>query len=48
VVTALVVRRFSALLAPSDARAVRSMRVLKVAGAPEPELRNARPAGAAR
>jgi hypothetical protein len=48
VVTALVVRRFSALLAPSDARAVRSMRVLKVAGAPEPELRNARPSGAAR
>jgi hypothetical protein len=48
VVTALVVRRFSALVAPSDARAVRSMRVLKVTGAPEPELRNARPAGAAR
>jgi len=48
VVTALVVRRFTALLAPSDARAVRSMRVLKVAGAPEPELRNARPSGAAR
>ncbi|SFW51846.1 DUF4328 domain-containing protein [Amycolatopsis australiensis] len=48
VVTALVVRRFSALLAPSDARAVRSMRVLKVAGAPEPELRPSRPAGAAR
>ncbi|WP_410634528.1 DUF4328 domain-containing protein [Amycolatopsis sp. cmx-4-83] len=48
VVTALVVRRFSALLAPSDARAVRSMRVLKVSGAPEPELRTARPAGAAR
>ncbi|WP_370969931.1 DUF4328 domain-containing protein [Amycolatopsis sp. cg9] len=48
VVTALVVRRFTALLAPSDARAVRSMRVLKVAGAPEPELRTARPAGAAR
>ncbi|GAB3139188.1 DUF4328 domain-containing protein [Amycolatopsis stemonae] len=48
VVTALVVRRFSALLAPSDARAVRSMRVLKVAGAPEPELRTARPSGAAR
>ncbi|NED46335.1 DUF4328 domain-containing protein [Amycolatopsis sp. SID8362] len=48
VVTALVVRRFSALLAPSDARAVRSMRVLKVTGAPEPELRSARPAGAAR
>ncbi|WP_329053288.1 DUF4328 domain-containing protein [Amycolatopsis sp. NBC_01488] len=48
VVTALVVRRFSALLAPSDAKAVRSMRVLKVAGAPEPELRTARPSGAAR
>jgi hypothetical protein len=48
VVTALVVRRFSALLAPSDARAVREMRVLKVDGAPEPELRNRRPAGAAR
>ncbi|WP_439385375.1 DUF4328 domain-containing protein [Amycolatopsis lexingtonensis] len=48
VVTALVVRRFSALLAPSDARAVRTMRVLKVTGAPEPELRSARPAGAAR
>lgn len=48
VVTALVVRRFSALLAPSDARVVRSMRVLKVAGAPDPELRTSRPAGAAR
>ncbi|WP_290051483.1 DUF4328 domain-containing protein [Amycolatopsis solani] len=48
VLTALVVRRFSALLAPLDARAVRSMRVLKVAGAPEPELRTARPSGAAR
>lgn len=48
VVTALVVRRFSALLVPSDARAVREMRVLKVAGAPEPELRTARPSGAAR
>lgn len=48
VMTALVVRRFSALLAPSDARAVRTMRVLKVAGAPEPELRTARPSGAAR
>ncbi|WP_372667678.1 DUF4328 domain-containing protein [Amycolatopsis kentuckyensis] len=48
VMTALVVRRFSALLAPSDALAVRSMRVLKVTDAPEPELRTARPAGAAR
>jgi hypothetical protein len=48
VMTALVVRRLSALLAPSDARAVRSMRVLKVTDAPEPELRRARPAGAAR
>lgn len=48
VMTAMVVRRFTALLAPSDARAVRSMRVLKVAGAPEPELRTARPSGAAR
>ncbi|MEV6875587.1 DUF4328 domain-containing protein [Amycolatopsis sp. NPDC051128] len=48
VVTALVVRRFSALLAPSDARDVREMRVLKVEGAPEPELRTRRPAGAAR
>jgi hypothetical protein len=48
VVTALVVRRFSALLAPSDALAVREMRVVKVEGAPEPELRPARPSGAAR
>ncbi|EOD68178.1 DUF4328 domain-containing protein [Amycolatopsis vancoresmycina] len=48
VMTALVVRRFSALLAPSDALDVREMRVLKVQGAPEPELRTARPAGAAR
>jgi hypothetical protein len=46
--TALVVRRFSALLAPSDALAVREMRVLKVHGAPEPELRASRPAGAVR
>jgi hypothetical protein len=48
VLTALVVRRFSALLVPSDALDVREMRVLKVTGAPEPELRNSRPAGAAR
>jgi len=48
VMTALVVRRFSALLAPSEALAVRELRVLKVRGAPEPELRSSRPAGAAR
>lgn len=48
VLTALVVRRFSALLAPSDALAVREMRVVKVEGAPEPEPRSGRPAGAAR
>ncbi|WP_326956379.1 DUF4328 domain-containing protein [Amycolatopsis sp. NBC_01286] len=48
VVTALVVRRFTALLAPSDAMGVRELRVLKVDGAPEPELRTKRPAGAAR
>jgi hypothetical protein len=48
VLTALVVRRFSALLAPADARDLRELRVLKVSGAPEPELRTARPAGAAR
>jgi hypothetical protein len=48
VVTALVVRRFAALLSPSDLRGVREMRVLKVSGAPEPELRTKRPAGAAR
>jgi hypothetical protein len=48
VLTALVVRRFSALLVPSDALDVREMRVLKVTGAPEPELRHSRPAGAAR
>lgn len=48
VVTVLVVRRFSTLLAPIDPASVRFMRVIRVDGAPEPELRATRPAGAAR
>ena len=48
VVTAVVVRRFSKLLAPSEALGVREMRVVKVEGAPEPEPHTKRPAGAAR
>ncbi|MEC3980397.1 DUF4328 domain-containing protein [Amycolatopsis sp. H20-H5] len=48
VVTALLVRRMSELLAPVDRARLRSLRVLKVIGAPEPELRTARPTGSAR
>ncbi|WP_407655588.1 DUF4328 domain-containing protein [Amycolatopsis rhabdoformis] len=48
VTTALVIRRFSDLLMPLAPERLRTLRVLKVEGAPAPELRNARPAGAAR
>lgn len=48
VVTALLVRRFSALLMPIPVKSLRDLRVLKVEGAPDPELRPSRPAGAAR
>ncbi|WP_409183935.1 DUF4328 domain-containing protein [Amycolatopsis sp. VS8301801F10] len=46
--TALVIRRFSHLLMPIAPERLRDLRVLKVEGAPEPELRTARPVGAAR
>lgn len=48
VLTAVVVRRFTGLLAPMDAGKLRSFRVVKVAGAPEPELRAVRSHGGAR
>ncbi len=48
VLTAVLVRRFSALLMPIPVKSLRALRVLKVEGAPDPELRPARPAGAAR
>lgn len=47
VLTVLVVRRMTELLAPIDDARLRRLRVLKVTGAPEPALR-ARPAGAVR
>jgi hypothetical protein len=47
-VTALAVRRMTELLAPVNERKVRPMRVLKVTGAPDPELRYARPSGSPR
>ncbi|MBB4687088.1 hypothetical protein BJY18_004573 [Amycolatopsis jiangsuensis] len=46
--TALVIRRFSSLLMPIAADHLRDLRVLKVNGAPAPQLRPTRPAGAAR
>ena len=48
VLTVLVVRRLGALLAPVDPARVRLMRVVTVEGAPPPQLRPGRPAGAAR
>ncbi|WP_084145225.1 DUF4328 domain-containing protein [Amycolatopsis jejuensis] len=48
IVTALVIRRFSHLLMPIAPVRLRDLRVLKVTGAPDPELRTARPLGAAR
>ncbi|GAA3536010.1 DUF4328 domain-containing protein [Amycolatopsis ultiminotia] len=48
IVTALVISRFSSLLVPIAADRLRELRVLKVTGAPDPELRTARPVGAAR
>lgn len=48
VLTALVIARLSALLAPIDPTAVRFLRVVRVAGAPEPPLRAHRPADARR
>ncbi|GAA1030015.1 MULTISPECIES: DUF4328 domain-containing protein [Amycolatopsis] len=48
IVTALVIRRFSHLLTPIAPERLRDLRVLKIEGAPEPELRTARPVGAAR
>jgi hypothetical protein len=48
VLTALIVRGLSTLLAPIDLAKVRLMRVLRVNGAPPPPLRPGRPAGAAR
>lgn len=42
VLTALMVRRLSTLLAPIDPASVRLMRVIRVEGAPEPPLRESR------
>lgn len=44
VLTALTVRRVSALLAPVDPKRLRHLRVLDVRNAPDPELRATRPA----
>jgi hypothetical protein len=43
VLTALMIRRLSTLLAPIDPTSVRYLRVLRVEGAPEPPLRTAKP-----
>ncbi|WP_228004483.1 DUF4328 domain-containing protein [Amycolatopsis sp. YIM 10] len=48
VLTALLVRRMTGLLAPVGEDKLRHLRVLSVSGAPEPELRPARPATAPR
>jgi hypothetical protein len=48
VMTALVVRRMTALLAPINERRMRPLRVLKVTGAPKPELRTVRSSGSPR
>lgn len=48
VLTALVIRKVMALLAPRWGRPQRRFRVVGVRGAPEPELRTTRPAGARR
>ncbi|MCU1685562.1 MAG: hypothetical protein JWQ81_6301 [Amycolatopsis sp.] len=48
VVTALLIRRFTGLLAPMDARKLRSFRVVKVDGAPDPALRAVRSHGGVR
>lgn len=48
VLTALVIRRLMALLVPRHRGALRRFRVVGVRGAPEPELRTARPASASR
>lgn len=43
ILTALMIRRLSTLLAPIDPTSVRYLRVLRVEGAPEPPLRATRP-----
>jgi hypothetical protein len=48
VLTAVVVRRLTTLLAPIDPASVRMLRVIGVRGAPEPPLRASRPSGATR
>ncbi|WP_436493077.1 DUF4328 domain-containing protein [Actinokineospora sp. HUAS TT18] len=48
VFTVLVVLRISALLAPVDPESVRLLRVVRVEGAPAPELRTYRPPGTQR
>lgn len=48
VLTVLVIRRLSTLLAPIDPAGVRLMRVIRVDGAPDPPLRPGRPPGAVR
>lgn len=48
VLTVLVIRRVMTLLTPGSRRSRRQFRVVGVRGAPEPELRTTRPAGARR
>jgi CHASE2 domain-containing sensor protein len=48
IITWLLVRRFSDLLMPIAPDRLRNLRVLKIDGAPEPELHTTRPVGAAR
>lgn len=48
IVTWLLIRRFSDLLMPIAPDRLRNLRVLKIDGAPEPELHTSRPVGAAR
>lgn len=48
VLTAVAIRRLTSLLAPINERKLRPMRVLKVTGAPDPELRTERASGSVR
>jgi hypothetical protein len=48
VLTAVAIRRLTSLLAPINERTLRLMHVLKITGAPEPELRTERASGSVR